>query len=58
MVMGWLATDVGMLAAWQVQALDDAELGEDLERPKDGGSADAEATRIPATLAGTGGGMP
>ena len=46
MVMGRLAADVGMLAGRQVEALDDTQLGEHLERPEDGGSADAQAAVV------------
>ena len=41
-VVGRLAADVGVLAGRQVEALDGAELREHLERPEDGGAADAE----------------
>ena len=41
-VVGRLAADIGMLAGWQVEPLDGAELLEDLERPEDRRPADAE----------------
>ena len=41
-VVGRLAADVGVLAARQVDALDRAEIREDLERPEDRRPADAE----------------
>ena len=43
-VMRRLAADVGVLARWQVEPLDSAELREDLERPEDGRAPDAEVT--------------
>ena len=41
-VVGRLAGDVGVLAGWQVQALDEAELEQHVECPEDGRPADAE----------------
>ena len=40
-VMDRLTRDVGMLPGRKVDALDDAELDEDVERPKDGRPPDA-----------------
>ena len=45
MVMGRLAPDVGVLAGRQVEALDGAQVLEDLERPEDRRPADAQAAR-------------
>ena len=40
-----LAGDVGMVAAGQVQPLDDAQLGEHVQRPEDRGAAKAPMLR-------------
>jgi hypothetical protein len=47
-VMGWLARHVGMPAIWQVNALNESLLGEQVEEAEDRGPANAEAslTRI------------
>ena len=45
MVVDRLAADVGVLAGRQIDALDDAELLEDLERPEDRRPTDAEVAR-------------
>ena len=43
-VMGWLARHVGMPAIWQVNALNESLLGEQVEEAEDGGAANAKAT--------------
>ena len=45
MVVDRLAADVGVLAGGQIDALDDAELLEDLERPEDRRPTDPEVAR-------------
>ena len=44
-VAGRLAGHVGVLAGRQVQALQDAQLREQVQRPEDRGPADAQAAR-------------
>jgi hypothetical protein len=41
-MMGRIAGDERVLAGWQVQALDNSELGEDVEGAEHGGAADPE----------------
>lgn len=41
MMVAWLARDVRVLACRKVDPLHELELGEDVERPKDGRSPDA-----------------
>ena len=45
MVVDRLAADIGVLAGGQIDALDDAELLEDLERPEDRRPSDPEVAR-------------
>jgi len=46
--MGWLTRHVGVPAIWQVNALNESLLGEQVEEAEDGGATNAEAspTRI------------
>jgi len=43
-VMGWLTRHVGVPAIWQVNALNESLLGEQVEEAEDGGAANAKAT--------------
>lgn len=43
-MVGWLAADVRVLAGRQVEPLDDAQLEEQVERPKDRRPTDREVT--------------
>lgn len=45
-VMDGVAGDVRVVAARQVDPLDRSQLGQDVERPEDGGASDAEATVV------------
>ena len=42
--MGWLTRHVGVPAIWQIDALNESLLGEQVEEAKDGGAANAKAT--------------
>ena len=43
-VMGWLTRHVGVPAIWQVNALNESLLGEQVEEAEDGGATNAKAT--------------
>jgi hypothetical protein len=43
-VMGWLTRHVGVPAIWQVNALNESLLGEQVEEAEDGGATNAEAS--------------
>ena len=42
--MGWLTRHVGVPAIWQVNALNESLLGEQVEEAEDGGATNAKAT--------------
>lgn len=43
-VMGRFARHIGVLTGRQVEALQDLEVGEEVQRPEDGGTTDTQAT--------------
>jgi len=44
--MGWLTRHVGVPAIWQVNALNESLLGEQVEEAEDGGATNAEASLV------------
>jgi hypothetical protein len=46
MVMGWLARDIGVSAAGEVNSLDEVLVGEQFKETEDGGAPNAEAALL------------